>query len=341
MAVVSVVAASGIRENESLSLFPSYAVRDGDRWRLRIHGWVYLRAQRWRWRRWFIAWLQRGLRIGPREESSAILQDRLTPFLVNGGGGRRLVIRIGQSEHEMPESSETGHFQGTIEIDADEFADVEPNGWTSFEVPGESSTFDGRVQLVEPEGLTVVSDLDDTIKDSNVRVRRELLANTFLRPFAAVPGMADWYSGWQEEGAVFHYVSNSPWQLTPMLGGFLETEGFPRGSMHLRPFRIRRGGLRRFLRASEAFKRTTLEQLLEDFPRRRFVLIGDSSELDPEIYGDLVREHPERIERVLVRNVTGEQADDERFAIAFADVPRDRWELFHDPAALRSGSSVG
>jgi hypothetical protein len=328
-----------IPATESLAFFPGYGFRDDttDRWVLRVSGWLYETEQRWRWRRRFIRWLQRGLRLSPTEEQSAILADRLTPFLFKGGRDRTIVVRIAGREYELPPSSETGHLVGTIEVPATDFPYVDGHAWVPFDAATESADgrrFGGRLCLIAPTGLSVVSDLDDTIKHSNVRVRRELLANTFLRPFQAIPGMAARYRDWEDRGATFHYVSNSPWQLTSMLASFLDEETFPRGSMHLRPFRIRRGGIRRFLRASELFKRSALDVLFADLPGRRFVLVGDTSELDPDSYGDLCREHPHRIDRVLIRNVTGERIDDERFQRAFVDVPADRWQVFEDPNGL-------
>ncbi|MDZ4752922.1 MAG: phosphatase domain-containing protein [Phycisphaerae bacterium] len=50
----------------------------------------------------------------------------------------------------------------------------------------------------------------DTIKVSEVLNRDRLLAHTFLEPFTAFKGMADVYAMWSARGAVFHYVSSSP-----------------------------------------------------------------------------------------------------------------------------------
>ena len=57
---------------------------------------------------------------------------------------------------------------------------------------------------------------------------------------------------------------------------------------------------------SRAHKLAAIAQLMEDFPLRRFLLIGDSGELDPEIYGEVARTRPERVEGVVIRDVTGE-----------------------------------
>jgi phosphatidate phosphatase APP1 len=74
--------------------------------------------------------------------------------------------------------------------------------------------------------------------------------------------------------------------------------------------------------------------LLSDFPKRRFVLVGDSGEQDPEIYGELAREHRGRIVAVIIRNVTGEGADAPRYAQAMRDLPRKVWAVFDDPVQL-------
>ena len=64
------------------------------------------------------------------------------------------------------------------------------------------------------------------------------------------------------------------------------------------------------------------------------MLVGDSGEQDPEVYADLLREFPDRILGVFIRNVTGEAPDNDRFAALFRDIDSERWRLFDDPATL-------
>ena len=93
--------------------------------------------------------------------------------------------------------------------------------------------------LIPPTGLSIISDIDDTVKLSDVLNKRELLRNTFLREFVPVEGMAELYRHWGEEHeAVFHYVSASPWQLQPELEGFLRNSGFPPATFHLKSVRL-------------------------------------------------------------------------------------------------------
>jgi len=65
-------------------------------------------------------------------------------------------------------------------------------------------------------------------------------------------------------------------------------------------------------------------------------LIGDSGEQDPEIFGKIAREHPNRIVAIFIRNVTGEEADGERFRTALEGIARERWNLFRRPEELES-----
>jgi phosphatidate phosphatase APP1 len=82
------------------------------------------------------------------------------------------------------------------------------------------------------------------------------------------------------------------------------------------------------------YKLEIIESMLNAFPDRRFVLIGDSGELDPEIYAVVARKYPRQIVRIWIRDVTGEPASAERYKRAFPDLPGDVWQVFQSPAEL-------
>jgi hypothetical protein len=163
------------------------------------------------------------------------------------------------------------------------------------------------VWFVPPVGVSVVSDVDDTVKLTNVPNREDMIRNTFMRDFVAVPGMPELYQGWQQQGAAFHYVSSSPWQLAPEIALLFARSGLPGGSFHLRHFDIRNKQFFKYIFTSSAkAKPRAIKRLLATFPQRRFVLVGDSGEKDPEIYAGLLREHPAQIAHVLIRSVPGD-----------------------------------
>jgi len=64
---------------------------------------------------------------------------------------------------------------------------------------------------------------------------------------------------------------------------------------------------------------------------RTLILVGDSGERDPEIYGFIARKYPKRVHQIFIRAVKDENKDDERFLKAFENIPRDKWLVFTDP----------
>ncbi|GJJ70652.1 hypothetical protein EMPS_03002 [Entomortierella parvispora] len=162
----------------------------------------------------------------------------------------------------------------------------------------------GIVNLIDPEGISVISDIDDTIKETNVTAgARVILRNTFLRAMQEVPGMATVYKRWWDRGAAFHYVSNSPWQLIPSLLEFFHTHLFPPGSAHLR---LHDSMLKTYFNRAPPgeHKRRSIRELLMDFPDRKFILVGDSGEIDMEIYTEMALEHPGQVVKIFIRDLS-------------------------------------
>jgi len=81
-----------------------------------------------------------------------------------------------------------------------------------------------------------------------------------------------------------------------------------------------------------------IEPLMKQFPKRQFILIGDSGERDPEIYGELARKFPAQVSHIYIRDVTGESADSARYAEAFHDVSRVKWQIFREPGEIKVAS---
>ncbi|KAF0361203.1 actin cytoskeleton organization protein app1 [Gigaspora margarita] len=140
------------------------------------------------------------------------------------------------------------------------------------------------VNLLEPEGYSVISDIDDTIKQTNIlEGARTVFSNTFLNDCKEVTGMPALYHKWYNNGVAIHYVSNSPWQLFPMLRTFFDTCNFPPGSAHLKFYDgVFKSAREQKLHPMES-KFVYIRELLRDFPERKFILVGDTGEYDPEI----------------------------------------------------------
>ena len=94
--------------------------------------------------------------------------------------------------------------------------------------------------LAEEEGYSIISDIDDTIKDTRVLSFREVFIRTFLMKFSAIPGMPEYYkslaaglveiSNGYQSTPTFHYLSGIPYQFVGSIQPFLESY-FPRGEI--------------------------------------------------------------------------------------------------------------
>lgn len=160
------------------------------------------------------------------------------------------------------------------------------------------------VMVTDSHGISLVSDIDDTIKHSAIASgAKEIFKNTFLRELGelVIPGVKEWYCRMADMGVKLHYVSNSPWQLYPLLRSYFSMAGLPHGSFHLKQYS---GMLQGIFEPAAERKKGSLDRIMHDFPERKFILVGDSGEADLEVYTDIVQEHPGRVLAVFIRDVT-------------------------------------
>lgn len=327
---------SNLKADEDARIFPALGRREGAVWELRVHGWVYEPETDSAVRGAAIEALRLALELPAEALASDIFRARAASFLVDNESGKSLLVRIGGEEHELASTASNGHTDTDLRVSA---AGLRPDaaGMVPIEVitrPGDERRFAGVAFLLADSGVSVISDIDDTVKISEVRDKQELLRNTFMREPKPVPGMADAYRRWAAAGAAFHYVSASPWQLWDPLDGFFKTGNFPPGSVHLKQFRPKDSSFFSLFLDPVAYKHPIIAGLLTRYPNRRFVLVGDSGEKDPEVYGRIYREFPAQVAAIHIRDVTGEAREDPRYLAAFADVPAERWSLFTDAATL-------
>lgn len=161
-----------------------------------------------------------------------------------------------------------------------------------------------EVKITEPAGISLISDIDDTIKRSNISGgAREIFRNTFVRNLGdmSIEGVREWYTDMHKLGVSMHYCSNSPWQLFPVLASFFKIAGLPPGSLHLKQYS---GMLQGIFEPVAERKKSTLNRLIKDFPNRKFLLVGDSGEADLEVYTELALANPGRVLAIFIRDVT-------------------------------------
>lgn len=322
-------AASSIKDDEEIVFFTTAARLSGDEWIVPVHAWVFEPERDSLKRRAALAALGKALELDESAAESKIFQERARWFLVDNERGK--TVRTSFAREALGPTGANGHAKG-------EFRFRDAGGgrlsFTALLPADDARVFRGEALLVAPDGISVISDIDDTIKISEVTDKKKLLENTFLKPFAPAPGMAEAYGRLAGKGAAFHYVSSSPWQLYPGLEAFRQEAGFPAGSIHLRVFRMKDSTVFNMMKSSEETKPPVINRLLSDYPQRSFIMIGDSGEKDPEIYGRIARENPGRVRHIYIRRVTPEAADDARYQAAFSGLDASLWTVFDDPAVV-------
>lgn len=172
----------------------------------------------------------------------------------------------------------------------------------------------GKV-LIPPDDVQfgVISDIDDTVLQTDVSnvlrmVRTVLFSNARTR--LPLPGVAAFYRALHagpegdSESPMF-YVSNGPWNLYDLLEDFFALNEIPGGPVLL----LRNWGVYRdeiLPTRQREHKLGIARQILDLYADLPFILIGDSSEADPEIYSELVHQYADRILAVYIRNVSSD-----------------------------------
>lgn len=227
------------------------------------------------------------------------LMSRLKPFLNTPIANVPITIFFyneKQSQSRTTFTNDAGHFWMRAALD---FVPTDVRV-----IASENLSVSEKIQITEPKGISLISDIDDTIKHSAIGSgAREIFRNTFVRELTdlTIEGVRDWYKQLASMGVQLHYVSNSPWQLYPLLVKFFALEGLPPGSFHLKQYS---GMLQGIFEPVAERKKGSLESIMRDFPERKFLLVGDSGEADLEVYTDVALANPGRVIGIYIRDVT-------------------------------------
>lgn len=226
-------------------------------------------------------------------------------------------------------ASTSGLIETVVSVTDSELADMrmQSGGWVTFRTYlHNGNPAAGAVKIIQPEGLSIISDIDDTIKITGVtKGIKVLVANTFLRKSEASPKVAELMQSFKSQGTnvEYHYLSGSPWQSYNYLKKFVVSDGFPTGTFHLRTYTPDGSffDVNKFVHIfdAKAYKIAKVKEIMESFPKRKFILVGDSGEKDPEVYAWALETFPNRVNMVYIRNVTNEGAGSARYNDLFGN----------------------
>ena len=165
----------------------------------------------------------------------------------------------------------------------------------------EQTVFRGEVFVPRPQAeFVVISDVDDTVMHTEATSLVRMVLNTVLTNAygrVAFPGVGEFYralargtSGGKLAGEnpnAFFYLTSSMWNVYDVMRLFFDANGVPAGPILMRDLGLTR---RHLLKGTHSeHKLARVEELMDLYDDKRFVLIGDTGQHDAEIYGEVAR----------------------------------------------------
>ena len=331
---------SNIGADEHVVFFTTHSWYDdhSKTWNIPIHGWVYGLESRPIVRAMFGELLDRkyGLKTSSATESNFSYRTQL--LTADNERGKRIIINLMGRRYVLPKSEPNGHFKSVIAIPASEL-DAKAGSEITFDLvlrPSDSRQYTGKSLLINANGVSIISDIDDTVKLSYVTDHKKLFESSFFKDFMPVNGMPELYQDWASQGARFHYVSSSPWQLYEPLLEFMNQHGFPEATFSLKMIRFKDQTFFNLFKSATKTKPQAIEAILKHYPARKFILLGDSGEKDAQVYAQIANDHPDKVAKIYIRNVNGNTQLNQFYETVFDGLPRDLWQTFDNPSEIET-----
>ncbi len=206
-----------------------------------------------------------------------------------------------------------GYFRFSIPLKT-LFQDNTDSGWNEVEVElnHKGKSIKRKSEILRPyDGkLAIISDIDDTFLISHTnnlfkKIYVLLWRNVNDRKvFEDVTAHYQQLSkAGQEKGETnaFFYVSSSEWNLYNFIEKFAKIHNLPKAVIKLKNIKT---SLSDFLftgRGSHDHKFQKIKEIIEFYPHLKFVLLGDDSQADPNIYENICKTFPQNIKAIYIR----------------------------------------
>lgn len=206
-----------------------------------------------------------------------------------------------------------GYFRFTLP-----FSEKLESGWHPYEVSCKLYDY-GIVEnseILKPfeSKLGVISDIDDTFLVSHSgnflkKLYVLLLKNINKRKVFddVVPHYQALSRAGQEnetDSNSFFYVSSSEWNLYEFIDAFTRIHHLPKAVIKLKKIKT---GISDFLftgRGSHDHKFEKIKDIIMFYPKLEYVLLGDDSQKDPNIYERIVKIFPQNIKAIYIRQTS-------------------------------------
>jgi phosphatidate phosphatase APP1 len=162
----------------------------------------------------------------------------------------------------------------------------------------------------------VISDIDDTILLSHTAsALKRITTILFYRPKRrkTIAYTHDLFKRFYNSGYRINYLSKSESNLFGLITSVLHFRELSEGPLLLTPFLSFRQLFNP--KKGEDYKLNYLRLLMNQMPDKKFILLGDDSQRDMDVYTQAIEEYPERIRKVFIRQtrLTRKAIQDEKW----------------------------
>ena len=140
----------------------------------------------------------------------------------------------------------------------------------------------------------IVSDVDDTVKMTDVLNKKTEIVRNALFSKKAFSGMSALYRELDNKETIIHYVSGSPKIIKSLICNFMDHNEFPQGkNLTLKTKNIE----------TYEYKVEAIKELIEHTKPDEIILIGDDTEKDPEVYDTISKLYPRKVSGIYIRAI--------------------------------------
>lgn len=174
------------------------------------------------------------------------------------------------------------------------------------------NTGKGKIFVPHSTQYGFISDIDDTVLISHSGTTGKKLWSMFSKnprsrkTFADVVNYYELLAKVHTDKSIpnpFFYVSSSEWNLYDYLNEFFKFNELPKGVFLLNNikkwYQLFKIGTTKHLG-----KFNRIARVLDVFPAQKFILLGDNSQSDPEIYKLIADKYPQQIFAIYIRNIS-------------------------------------
>lgn len=174
---------------------------------------------------------------------------------------------------------------------------------------GDYVSDEGKILFPSDTQYAFISDIDDTFLVSHSSNLPKRLYALFTKnpqtrkPFKDVVAHYNLLAKSAKQGkAPFFYVSSSEWNLYEYIKEFCRFHDLPEGVFLLSTLK-RWHELFKTGQGKHGTKLIRISHVIKAFPHRKYVLLGDDTQKDPEIYLEAIEQFPDNISCVYIRRI--------------------------------------